>query len=260
MIQSDFDQFADAIDATMNYYDKPISADMTSLFFEDLADYPLESVLAGLKLHRRNPERGQFVPKVADVVREVQNFLKRKWLSADEAWAKALIASDESVTIVWTDEAQYAYGMCKPIMDEGDMVGARMAFKQAYDRAVSKAVAEMRAPNAFISLGHDQEGRVNAITEAVSVGLLTQDRAAPFLIESQTKIAQEGKAIAGLLTGNVIAHPASKEHFIKRMAELKNAIKATKSPEEIRADLEAIKRADREQRKAETLEALRGQL
>ncbi len=260
MIQSDFDQFASALDATMSYYDKPISADMTSLFFDDLADYPLEAVLAGLKLHRRNPERGQFTPKVADVVREVQNFLKRKWLTADEAWAKALIASDENVTVVWTDEAQAAFGACQPIMAEGDMIGARMAFKAAYERSVNSAVAKMQAPKAFISLGHDQEGRVNAITEAVSVGLLTQDRAAPFLIESQTKITQEGKAIAGLLTGNVVAHPASKEHFSKRMAELKNAIKTTKSPEEIRADLEAIKRAEREQCKAETLESLRGQL
>lgn len=259
MIQSDFDQFANALDATMSYYDKPISADMTSLFFDDLADYPLEAVLAGLKLHRRNPERGQFTPKVADVVREVQNFLKRKWLSADEAWAKALIASDESVTVVWTDEAQYAYGMCKPIMDEGDMVGARMAFKQAYDRAVSKAVAEMRAPNAFVSLGHDQEGRKTAITEAVSGGLLTHERAQALLPDAGVQMTKEGQAIAGFLTGKVAPMPNMKADFMRRLQEFKGAAKATKSPDEIEAELAELKRRDIEERRAQAVEALRGQ-
>jgi len=256
MNRADIDRFTDELEATMAYYEKPINADMTAMFFDDLADYPLEAVLAGLKLHRRNPERGQFAPKVADVEREVQAFLRRKWLSADEAWAKALIADDEAVTVIWTEEAQYAFGVCRPIMVDGDMVAARMAFKQAYERAVAKAVSEMRGPIAVPSLGHDPDGRKAAISEAVSAGLLTRDRTQALLPDAGIEITTEGKAIAGLLSGKSAPDSGMKGEFLQRLAEFKQAAKSTKTHQEIKAEMEAIKRLELEERRAKALAGL----
>lgn len=255
----DYDTFAEHLTATLECYDKAVSATSLQIWFDDLIDYPIEAVIAGLKLHRKNPDRGQFAPKQSDVIREVQNLLRRKWLTADEAWAKALMASDENVTIVWTEEAQYAYGMASPILQDGDAVGARMAFKAAYERAVSSSIAKMQVPAPFVSLGHDQAGRISAVEEAVSAGLLTQERAEPYLIESKAKITEEGKTIAGLLTGNVVAHPSSKDHFRRKIAEVMAAANAQKSPEEIKAEADALNRADMERRRQEAKEALRGQ-
>ena len=43
----------------------------------------------------------------------------------------ALLSSDESDTVVMTDEIQLALGAARPVLDLGDKVGARMAFISA---------------------------------------------------------------------------------------------------------------------------------
>jgi hypothetical protein len=55
-------------------------------------------------------------------------------------------------------------------MDMGDEVGARMAFKSAYDRLVAKAKETNTPVNWTASLGFDQERRVLAIEQAQRLG------------------------------------------------------------------------------------------
>lgn len=87
--------------------------------------------------------------------------------SADEAWALSLKAQDEAETVVWTQDMAEAWVICKPVMDSGDEVGARMAFKAAYDRIC----AQGRPVKWIVSEGWDPERRLVAIEKARSIGL-----------------------------------------------------------------------------------------
>lgn len=87
--------------------------------------------------------------------------------SADEAWALSLKAQDESDTVVWTQDMAQAWSVCKPVLDAGDEVGARMAFKAAYDRICAQGGPVQWT----ISEGWDPERRAVAIEKAQASGI-----------------------------------------------------------------------------------------
>lgn len=91
---------------------------------------------------------------------------------ADEAWAIALRAADEAVTVVWTAEIAAAFEAARPVLDAGDEVGARMAFKAAYARIVAEARASATPARWVASLGHDPAQRTDTLQLAVAQGLL----------------------------------------------------------------------------------------
>ncbi|MFG6139482.1 hypothetical protein [Halomonas sp. B23F22_10] len=93
-------------------------------------------------------------------------------LTPNEAWSVVLEAQDEQRTILWTDEIAAAAGVARPILDEGDKVGARMAFIAAYEREVTNAKTEGRAPRWWPSLGDNKELRREAIEKGIEKGLL----------------------------------------------------------------------------------------
>lgn len=98
--------------------------------------------------------------------------------TANEAWALVLTSHDEADTVIWTEQIAEAAGIAQPILDAGDEVGARMAFRDAYDRILRERPA---APRWFASLGSDPGRRTAAIDRAVRAGLLTQQHAAGLL-------------------------------------------------------------------------------
>ncbi|MFS7082118.1 hypothetical protein ABMZ19_25175, partial [Escherichia coli] len=74
----------------------------------------------------------------------------------EEAWSIAVRACDEAETVVMNDEIALAWGAAKPIFDLGDEVGARMAFKEVYERQVAAATGPAKW---WPSLGTDQHKR-----------------------------------------------------------------------------------------------------
>jgi hypothetical protein len=97
-------------------------------------------------------------------------FVKMCWVghpSSDEAWALALKAMDENETIVWTNEIMYAWDRCRAVYEDGDKVGARMAFKAVYEGLDLSA-----RPEWIVSEGFDKEKRVIAMESAQTSGLL----------------------------------------------------------------------------------------
>lgn len=97
-------------------------------------------------------------------------------LGPNEAWA--LCPRDEAATVVWTDEIQGAYGAAEPLLQEGDQIGARMAFLEAYKRAVGES---RTAPRWSVSLGHDVNGRRAVLERAVTLGRLAPGHVATML-------------------------------------------------------------------------------
>ena len=98
--------------------------------------------------------------------------------SANEAWGLVLASQDETDTVVWNEQIAEAAGIAQPILDAGDEVGARMAFRDAYDRILRERADP---PRGFPSLGRDPQRRTAAIDRAVRAGLLTQQHAAGLL-------------------------------------------------------------------------------
>ena len=221
--------FHDLLTGVLGFYGKPQPSEIEAeIWWETLADIELADIRAALTAHLRHPERGRFAPKPADVIAAISAHVAAKWLSADEAWAQALQASDERNTVVWTNEAAQALVSASLILAEGDKIGARMAFKQSYERSVQLAVSERRAPRPLVSLGWDMQTRVDALESSVVSGLLSRDQAEPHLLSARSEITGGGAAIAGLLSGKVIQHPSAPDAVKRRLEEVVNAIKGAR--------------------------------
>ncbi len=85
MVDEDAQRFASGLLALAEYYGKPMSDGVIALYWQGLQDMDIASVEAAIGRHMRNPDNGQFMPKVADLRRMV---VGRTADVAAEAWAK----------------------------------------------------------------------------------------------------------------------------------------------------------------------------
>lgn len=86
----------------------------------------------------------------------------------EEAWA--LCPKNEDDTVVWTDEMAGAWGCA---VNLSDRVAQRMAFLEAYKKAVADARRNHKQVRWKPSLGHDSRQREQAVLEAYSMGRLS---------------------------------------------------------------------------------------
>jgi len=127
-----------------------------------------------------------------------------------------------------TAEIRQAMAASGPVLEAGDKVGARMAFMSAYERLVIVARAEALPAKWEVSLGYDQARRVIAIESAVRSKLISQEAGAKHL--AHLRIAaptEDGRAIAGLITGEVRAKASPKVR--EKLAEVRCIIEAAQA-------------------------------
>lgn len=195
-----------------------INAAALDVMVEDLVPYGSSYVLDALSRCRREC-RGRLT--LADILERMTSADGRP--DADEAWMNALLAEDEAATVVWTEEAQKAFAIARPALAIRDKVGARMAFKAAYDRMV-KAARERNEPARWsASLGYDVEERRHVLENAVLAGHIPASHAVGLLPPPP---ADEGIARAVLqlayINGERVADdPGEREKSRQRLAELK---------------------------------------
>src|SRR5690606_24015000 len=84
-------------------------------------------------------------------------------------------------TIVWTAETAEAFAACRPVLDMGDEVGARMAFKDAYGRICGTAKQRGEPVRWIASIGFDKARREAVLRKAESAGLLPAPQVAALL-------------------------------------------------------------------------------
>lgn len=161
---------------------KPLTVEAMNMIFEDLRDYPLELVKKALQAHRRDKDRGQWLPNAAHIEHQIDMRRVVKWIAADEAWAK--MPKVEGQPALLNDVTVQALAAAQPFLDqmhEGadgrltprpDMVAARMAFKGCFERLVERAKLEKRVPKYFVSPGGSYEEQQVLIDESVRLGLL----------------------------------------------------------------------------------------
>jgi hypothetical protein len=256
MQAGDFQGFSEVLEAVLDLYGKPISGMATQVWWEALKPYELPAVRQALSRHVQDPERGQFVPKPADVIRVLTAGLPAdRRPGADEAWAVAIASADESATVVWTEEIAQAFGIASPILEAGDKIGARMAFRDAYDRLVLQA-RDRGTPCVWaVSLGTDERGRSAAITAAVDAGRLSVEKARSYLPAPEVG-GMIGALISGdqkALLGYAQAEPSARRGIAMVLAKQRECEAKAK---EIQAHREAIAAAERvrfEESKARTM-------
>lgn len=170
---ADFTDMLDAVSAMLSRGKYAPNATSTSMFFNAMRRYSLAIVRAAFDAHVADPVRGKFVPVPADLIAQIEGMLADDGrLGPEEAWALALRARNEAETVVWTPEISQAFASARSVLDGGDDVGARMAFREAYTRIVAAARADM-APVLWVpTLGYDLERRELALAEAIAAGRL----------------------------------------------------------------------------------------
>lgn len=157
-----------AVAVTAELCGRVFSEGAARMFVQDLSNFSEPAVLKALARCRREV-KGMLT--IQDVVSRIDDGRQ----GVEEAWSQ--MPFHESQSVVWSDEGAKAFGIALPLLDEGDKVGARMAFKEAYTRMVGESRDAGRAVNWTPSLGFDKNGHAAALSEAVSLGRLTYEHA-----------------------------------------------------------------------------------
>lgn len=210
MDNKDIESFTNMWTAALETYGKSPSDTQTLMAFAALKKYRFDEIRGALSAHISNSDAGRFMPKPADIIGNIEKLNPDGWLSSDEAWAIALDMMDEANTVVVTDQIMYAMPTATQIYNSGDPIGARMAFKSAYDRLLDEARAKGETPHWKPTLGHDPTRRKGAILAGIEQGLLGRDHL---------------NSVAGLLTDGELDNAISL---------LESASKAVAAPGDLR--------------------------
>tara|TARA_R110000787_G_scaffold194120_1_gene305697 strand:+ start:15535 stop:16326 length:792 start_codon:yes stop_codon:yes gene_type:complete len=193
VIAQDLKEFDIALCEALAIFDKnPPERSVVEFWMNILSPYSIEQVKRAFKVH---VAKSHFAPKPADIIEIINQQDGRP--SADEAWPIALQASDEMATAVWTEEIEQAWHHCYPVFESGDEIGARMAFRQHYQRQIEHARITGKPVKWTVSLGHDPEQRVTALETAQQKGLISHDRVAGLLPSPEP--TGDGQHIASLV-------------------------------------------------------------
>lgn len=171
-----------AVAVTAELCGRTFSEGAARMFVQDLSGFPEPAVIKALARCRREVKG---ILTIQDVVSRLDDGRP----GVEEAWSQ--MPFDESQSVVWTDEMANAFGVARGLLDEGDRVAARMAFKEAYTRLVGEARDAGRPVSWSPSLGFDKSGQEAVLADAVSKGRLTYEHAqelAPMLAAASANI------------------------------------------------------------------------
>lgn len=161
-----------ALAVTCELTNTDLSESAAHVMAHDLAEYPLEQVLAALVRCRREL-KGRLT--IADVLQRLEDGRP----GPEQAWA--MVPRQESQSCFWTEEMRDAFFMARPLLIDGDTVQARMAFVESY-KALLQRARDARKPVAWtFSPGTDPHGRAAAVREARDKGLISEEAAVKLL-------------------------------------------------------------------------------
>lgn len=162
----------------------------------ELSQYPVRAVLDALNRCRRELT-GRLT--LAAVLERINAIDGRP--TANEAWAVALRGFDEAQTIITNEEINEAMQAARPILDAGDEVGARMAFRDSYERIVSTNRIKGVLPKWYPSLGSDKRLREMVIADAADKGVIDGAHYLPML---PPRTSGDGAGVVALLENKPI--------------------------------------------------------
>ncbi|AGY57131.1 hypothetical protein [Gloeobacter kilaueensis] len=176
MRESEKSRFLHCLDGVMAATGRPLNPAAVPVWWAVLEPFALEGVEAALYAWAAKEQKA---PVPADIARMLSAELADGWPGADEAWA--LLPLSEYDSGLLTDEAAEAMGVALPLAYRGDETGARMAFRDAYNRCRDAAIAAGKRPRWFFTCGMDPTRRAPVLLDAVRKRRLPLDHCLQFL-------------------------------------------------------------------------------
>lgn len=162
----------EALAVTAELLGTQLSGGAKRVMLMDLDAYPESAVILALGKCRREL-KGRLT--IAEIVARIDDGRP----GAEEAWA--MIPRDEDATAVWTEEMVAAWAVARQMINAGEEIPARMAFKEKYLALVADARNSGRGVVWSVSLGQDANERETALSAAVSAGRISAPHAAKLL-------------------------------------------------------------------------------
>lgn len=217
MLEHDKREFSDLLDAVLPIYRMEASKETKRLWWAVLKRHSMQDVSAAFGEHVAKNSKGITPADIAGLIAAANPDGRP---GADEAWAM-LPYQDEASSVVMTDEMAEAFGIAREVDDKN---GARMAFRDAYNRIIERNKRAGIPPKWFASLGHDDAGREIVLSEAVRLGRISQVYASGLLPPPADP--ERGYAVLALVASNGVltdqtATPAERETAGERIAALK---------------------------------------
>lgn len=169
------EKLAEALSVTAEICGTEFSLPASRAILVRLSTYPERAVMKALE-RCQNEITGRL--SLAAIIQRIDDGR----LSADEAWSTAMVLMDETRTALVNDEIMEAFGVAKEIYEAGDKIGARMAFRAAYEQIVADARSSGR-PSAkmWASVGTNKQEAADVLNQAVERGLLSSSYVANLL-------------------------------------------------------------------------------
>lgn len=209
--------FSDLLDAVLPIYRMEASKETKRLWWEILKRHNMADVSAAFGEHVSKNSKGITPADIGNLIAEANPDGRP---GADEAWAM-MPYQDESASVVMTEEMAEAFGIAQEV---NDMNGARMAFRDAYNRIVERNRRAGVATKWFASLGDDKHGREAALNEAVRLGRMTEEHALR-LMPPPVSNERASVLLSLIATNGSTATDEEKETTRKRLAQLKEMLK-----------------------------------
>lgn len=211
LIDSDKQEFASIVRGTADAYGKEATNNLLRMFWGVLREFSMDQIRNAFTAHVRC---SKFMPAPKEIIDRING----QRPGPDEAWA--MVPKDEETSAVVTEEMLGAFSVAAPLLHEGDKIAARMAFKDSYVRLCEAASASGKPIKWVISRGWDKSSLGCVIDEAVRLGRITAQDAAPHLAE----IEFHSPLVAGLLEGT--KGTVNEEKGREFLAKLKSALKS----------------------------------
>lgn len=162
----------EAIAVTAELTGTKLSDMAAEVMFNDLSMYPENKIFSALTKCRREL-KGRLT--IAEIISRIDDGRP----GVEEAWG--MVPKSEYESVVWTEEMALAMRNAGDLLDSGDAVGARMAFKESYVKLCQQARDIQKPVTWQVSLGYDKNGHEGALIEAVRLGRLPVAHAKQFL-------------------------------------------------------------------------------
>lgn len=211
------DKLLQNLAATAEIMGAELSPHALAMMAKDLAEYDGNLIMQALTNLRKSTARFNLGALIAEI--ELLNPNRR--IGADEAWA--LYPHDEYSSAVITNEIAEAMQSAQPLLNEGDKVGARMAFKDAYNRIVQKNKSENVNPKWFVSLGTDLNSREVAIKNGIALGRIKENDYKNLIPVTYDSKLTEIIATSGFLTSKLYSEEDIKRNK-EKMKQIKNML------------------------------------
>lgn len=208
MTNDDKPRFLRSFAANAAVFNRAVTDDVVNIYWAILTDYTIDEVEGAFV---KSLKTSKFFPTPAEIIGLIPSASADRHIGADEAWGLVLESFDEYSTVVITHEIAEARGLVLDIYESGDVTGARMAFREAYNRIISST----GKPKWFVSEGFDAARKADAVAKAVQLGRLAGGSDMKYRLEAPTT------TVAGLIeSANAKAQNSADSEF--RKAALRN--------------------------------------